>query len=39
MPWLVLGLVPLFGYPALFALLALLSAGAGLLLRSVAREG
>jgi MFS family permease len=38
MPWLVLGLVPLFGYPALFALLALLSAGAALLLRSVARE-
>jgi MFS family permease len=39
MPWLVLGLVPLFGYSALFALLALLSAGAALLLRSVAREG
>jgi MFS family permease len=39
MPWLVLGLVPLFGYPALFALLALLSAGAALLLRNLAREG
>lgn len=39
MPWLVLGLVPLFGYSALFVLLAMLSLLAILLLRSVAREG
>lgn len=38
MPWLVLGLVPLFGYSALFVLLAMLSLLAILLLRSVARE-
>jgi MFS family permease len=38
MPWLALGLVPQLGYPALFLLLALLSGGAGLLLRSIVRR-
>jgi hypothetical protein len=38
MPWLALGLVPQQGYPALFLLLAALSAGAGLLLRTIARR-
>ncbi len=38
MPWLVLGLVPLFGYPGLFALLAALSAVAALLLRRIMQE-
>ena len=38
MPWLAMGLVPQLGYPALFLLLAALSAAAGLLLRSIARR-
>jgi len=38
MPWLALVLVPQQGYPALFLLLAALSGGAGLLLRSIARH-
>ena len=38
MPWLALGLVPRFGFPALFAALAVLSCVAALLLRSIARQ-
>jgi MFS family permease len=36
MPWLAMALVPLFGFPALFLLLAVLAAAAGGLLRRVA---
>lgn len=35
MPWLTIAIVPVAGYPALFGLLALLAASAGLLLRKV----
>lgn len=38
MPWLVLGLVPVFGFSALFLLLAVLSLSAVLLLRGLARK-
>ncbi len=38
MPWLALGLVPNFGFPVLFAVLAALSIVAALLLRSIARN-
>jgi len=39
MPWLALALVPLFGFPGLFLLLAVLAATASLLLAAVARTG
>lgn len=35
MPWLAMALVPLFGFPVLFLLLALLAGSAGILLRTV----
>lgn len=39
MPWLAIGLVPVFGFQALFLILAVLAIGASLLLFTVAREG
>jgi MFS family permease len=36
MPWLAMALLPMFGFPALFLILALLAATAGLLLRTLA---
>lgn len=36
MPWLTMTLIPVAGYPALFGMLALLAAGAALLLRNLA---
>ncbi len=39
MPWLAIGLVPAFGFQALFLILAVLAMGASLLLFTVAREG
>jgi MFS family permease len=39
MPWLAIGLIPLFGFQALFLILAVLAIGAGLLLLTIAREG
>ena len=38
MPWLAIGLIPLFGFEALFLILAVLAIGASLLLFTVARE-
>ena len=38
MPWLAITLVPLFGFQALFAILAVLALGAGFLLTAVARQ-
>lgn len=38
MPWLAVALVPIFGFPGLFLLLALLAGGASLLLMAVARR-
>lgn len=38
MPWLALALVPLFGFPGLFALLAVLSSGSAVLLRTIDRR-
>lgn len=39
MPWLAIGLVPVFGFQALFLILAVLAIGASLLLFTVASEG
>lgn len=39
MPWLAVALVPLFGFQALFLLLALLAAASGLLLKTLTRPG
>jgi MFS family permease len=39
MPWLAMALVPLFGFPVLFVLLALLATFAGFLLRGLAQKG
>ncbi len=39
MPWLAMALVPLFGFSALFLLLAVLGASAGVLLRRVTPQG
>lgn len=39
MPWLAIGLVPVFGFQALFLILAVLAIGASLLLFTVVREG
>ena len=39
MPWLAIGLVPLFGFQALFLILAVLALGAAALLATVARAG
>jgi MFS family permease len=39
MPWLAIGLVPLFGFQALFLILAVLAIGASVLLASIARDG
>lgn len=38
MPWLAITLVPLFGFQALFAILAVLALGAGALLTAIARQ-
>lgn len=38
MPWLAIGLVPVFGFQALFLILAVLAIGASLLLFTIARE-
>ena len=38
MPWLAITLVPLFGFQALFAILAVLALGAGVMLATIARE-
>ncbi len=38
MPWLAIGLVPVFGFQALFLILAVLAIGASLLLFAIARE-
>lgn len=38
MPWLAMALVPLFGFPALFVMLALLATLAGFLLRGLAQK-
>jgi len=38
MPWLALALIPLFGFPALFLLLALLAVSAGILLQPLASQ-
>jgi MFS family permease len=38
MPWLAIALIPLFGFPALFLLLALLAGFAGILLRPLAQS-
>lgn len=38
MPWLAIALVPLFGFQALFLILAVLAFGAGLLLATIARQ-
>jgi MFS family permease len=39
MPWLAVALVPLFGFPVLFVLLALLATASGLLLKTLIRPG
>lgn len=39
MPWLAIGLVPVFGFQALFLILAILALGASLLLYTIARDG
>lgn len=39
MPWLAITLVPLFGYQALFLILAALALVAALLLAGISREG
>lgn len=38
MPWLAIGLIPVFGFQALFLILAVLAIGASLLLLTIARE-
>jgi MFS family permease len=38
MPWLAITLVPLFGFQALFAILAVLALGAGIMLSAIARQ-
>lgn len=38
MPWLAIALVPLFGFQALFAILAVLALGAGIMLSAIARQ-
>jgi MFS family permease len=38
MPWLAMALVPLFGFPALFLMLAVLATLAGFLLRGLAQK-
>lgn len=39
MPWLAIGLEPVFGFQALFLILAILALGASLLLYTIARDG